>query len=79
MINSTISEIRWVLAHTTPWLRGSDAISNVFMRAMYKALGIKTFPTKQGVSLDMEAFCTTKEDYIKSFTTYFEKPPVIIK
>lgn len=47
-VNSTIAEIRWVLAHATPWQRGSDAISNVFMRSMYKAAGIKTYPLSKG-------------------------------
>ena len=78
-INSTIAEIRWVLAHSTPWMRGSDAISNVFIRAMYKAIGIKTYPLAKGVSLDLEAYCTELKDYKKKFPAYFEKPPEIIE
>ena len=78
-INSVIAEIRWLLAHSTPWLRGSDAISNVFMRAMYKSIGIKSFPLQKGVSLDLEAFCTELEDYKKHFTGFFIKPPEIIE
>jgi len=74
-INSTIAEIRWVMAHSTPWMRGSDAISNVFMRAMYKALGIKTYPLKKGISLDLEAYCTSLKKYKTNFTSYFEKSP----
>lgn len=77
-INSKIAEIRWLLAHATPWERGSDAIANVLMRAMYKALGIKTFPLKKGVSLDLEAYCTEMADYKKNFANYFEKSPQII-
>lgn len=77
-INSTIAEIRWVLAHATPWMRGSDAISNVFTRAIYKALGIKTTPLKKGISLDLEAYCTPLEDYKLNFINYFEKPPKIV-
>lgn len=77
-INQTIAEIRWVLAHSTPWTRGSDAISNVFIRAMYKAIEVKTFPLKEGVSLDLEAYCTKLPDYKKNFKGYFEKPPQII-
>ncbi len=78
-VNDTIAEIRWVLAHSTPWVRGSDAISNVFMRVMYKAIGIKTYPLAEGVSLDLEAYCTELEDYKKEFPYYFEKPPEIIE
>lgn len=77
-VNKAIAEIRWVLAHSTPWTRGSDAISNVYMRAMYKAIGIKTYPLKKGVSLDLEAYCTELSDYKKNFAKYFEKPPEII-
>ncbi len=77
-INETIAEIRWIMAHATPWSRGSDAISNVFMRAMYKAIGIKSYPLQKGVSLDLEAYCTELEDYKKRFSKYFEKPPEII-
>lgn len=77
-INNTIAEMRWILAHATPWVRGSDAISNVFMRAMYKAIGIKSYPLKEGISLDLEAYCTELSDYKKEFPSYFEKPPEIV-
>lgn len=78
-VNSTIAEIRWVLAHSTPWFRGSDAIANVFMRVMYKAMGIKCYPPAKNISFDLEAYCTELEDYKKNFTTYFTKPPEIIE
>ncbi len=78
-INSSIAEIRWILAHSTPWLRGSDAISNVFMRSIYKAIGIKSYPLKKGISLDLEAYCTELDEYKKNFPSYFEKPPEIIE
>ncbi len=77
-INSIIAEIRWILAHSTPWMRGSDTISNVFIRAIYKALGIKSYPVKKNTSLDLEAFCTELNDYKDNFTRYFTKPPKII-
>lgn len=78
-IHSIIAEIRWVLAHSTPWVRGSDAISNVFIRAIYKSVGIKTYPLAKGVSLDLEAFCTDLDDYKKKFPEYFEQQPEIIE
>lgn len=78
-INSKIAEIRWLLAHATPWARGSDAISNVLMRAMYKSLGIKSYPIAKGFSLDLEAYCTEMNDYKRIFDGYFEKPPKIIE
>lgn len=76
-INSVIAEIRWILAHATPWERGSDAISNTFMRAIYKAIGIKSYPLKRGVSLDLEAYCTNLDEYKKNFSAYFTHKPVI--
>jgi len=77
-INAIIAEIRWILAHATPWERGSDAISNTFIRSVYKAMGIKTTPLKKGISLDLEAYCTNLEDYKKNFSDYFVKKPVIV-
>lgn len=78
-LNSKVSEMRWVLAHSTPWVRGSDAISNIFMRSIYKAVGVKTYPIKKGVSLDLEAYCTNLDDYKKLWTTYFDKVPEIVE
>ena len=70
-VNDNIAEIRWLMAHATPWERGSDAISNTFMRAMYKSMGIQTTPIKKGISLDLEAFCTNLADYKKNFANMF--------
>ena len=78
-INSAIAEMRWILAHATPWERGSDAISNTFIRTIYKALGIKTSPLKRGVSLDLEAYCTNLKDYKENFSDYFSHKPYIVE
>ena len=77
-INSLIAEMRWILAHSTPWERGSDAISNTFIRAVYKAMGIKAYPLKRGISLDLEAYCTNLDEYKNKFADYFTKRPEII-
>ena len=78
-INNTIAEIRWVLAHATPWMRGSDAISNVLMKALYKSVGVKSYPPKKNISFDLQAYCTELEDYKKNFPKYFTKPPVVVE
>ena len=78
-INNSIAEMRWILAHATPWERGSDAISNTLMRSIYKAMGIKTYPLKKGISLDLEAYCTELKDYQQKFASYFDKPPMIVE
>ena len=49
------------------------------MRAMYKAMGIKTSPLAKGISLDLQAYCTDINQYKKEFTNYFEKPPIIVE
>jgi len=77
-VNNMIAEIRWILAHATPWERGSDAISNTFIRSIYKAMGIKAYPLKRGISLDLEAYCTNLEEYKNKFSSYFVKKPEII-
>lgn len=77
-LHVSIAEIRWILAHSTPWERGSDAISNVFMRSIYKALEIKAYPLKPNISLDFEAYCTNLVDYKRKFADYFEKSPQIV-
>ncbi len=76
--SSTVSEIRWILAHSTPWVRGSDAIANVFVRSLYKAFGIKVYPLKNNISLDLEAYCTELKDYKENFHKYFVKPPEVL-
>ena len=78
-INSAIAEIRWILAHSMPWERGSDSISNVFTRSLYKSMGIKSYPLKKGISLDLEAFCTPLNEYKKNFAKYFEEKPQIVE
>ena len=79
VINNIIAQIRWIMAHATPWERGSDAISNVFMKSLYKSLGIKTYEPAKGISFDMEAFCTNLKDYKKNFQNYFSLPTTVAK
>lgn len=77
-INNNVAEIRWIIAHATPWERGSDSIANEFIRSIYKALGVKATPLKKGISLDLEAYCTNLGKYKKNFPNDFEKSPTVI-
>lgn len=79
VVNDKIAELRWILAHSMPWERGSDSISNVFMRAIYKAMGVKAYPPAKGISFDLEAFCTNLEEYKRNFPNFFEKEPEVIE
>ena len=53
--------------------RGSNGIADIFMRSMYKELGIDMPALKPGVSLDLEAFCLDLNDYKKKWRSFFEK------
>lgn len=79
IINDKVAEMRWILAHATPWERGSDAISNVLMRSILKAFGIKAYSSARGVSFDLEAYCTNLKDYKKNFQNYFSLPTTVAK
>ena len=79
VINEMVAEMHWILAHSMPWGRGSDAIANTFIKSVYNSLGIKTYPQAKGVSLDLQAFCTELVDYKKNYAKYYEKPPELAK
>ena len=64
-INENIGEIHWILSHSMPWGRGSAGISDAYVKALYKSLGIQLSQPKQGVSFDLEAFCTELEETIR--------------
>ena len=73
MANDKIAEIYYLMANVMPWARGSNGISDIFMRSMYKSLGIDQPALKQGVSLDLEAFCVPLEEYKANWKTFFEQ------
>lgn len=68
-----ISEIYYLMANVMPWARGSNGISDVTMRSMYKALNIEMPAMKHGVSLDLEAFDQSLSSYQAKWTSFFEK------
>jgi len=74
-INENIGEIHWILSHSMPWGRGSAGISDAFVKALYKSLGIKLSQPKEGISFDLEAFCTELEDYKKNYKNLYETEP----
>lgn len=67
-----ISEIYYLMANTCPFKRGSNGISDIFMRSQYTALGIDMPHVKSGVGLDLEAFCFELKDYQKNWRAFFE-------
>ena len=78
-INENIGEIHWLLSHSMPWGRGSAGISDAYVKALYKALGIQLSQPRRGVSFDLEAFCTELEDYRKNYKNLYERAPRYVR
>ena len=74
-INKKIATMHWLLVHSVPYLRGSDAIINVFIKSLYCALGIELSAPREGISFDLEAFCTELKDYVKEYPKLYESEP----
>ena len=72
-VHKKVSEIYFLMANIMPYSRGSNGISDILMRNIYQSLGINMPALKQGVSLDLEAFCTKNMDeYQEKWLTFFE-------
>lgn len=70
--DNIISEIYYLMSNTCPFMRGSNGISDVLMRSQYSALGISKPHVKQGVGLDLEAFCMNLDEYKLKWNDFFE-------
>jgi hypothetical protein len=70
--DNIISEIYYLMAHTCPFKRGSNGISDILMRSLYSALGINKPHLKSGVALDLEAYCADLKDYKIKWNSFFE-------
>jgi len=74
-----IAEMYYIMGNIMPWARGSNGISDIFMRSMYKSLGIDQPALKRGVSLDLEAFCMPMKEYKEKWNSFFETPVTTAK
>lgn len=72
-IHRMIASDYFLMANVMPWGRGSNGICDIYMRSLYRALGIEMPAIKQGVSLDLEAFCQDSEEYVANWLSFFEK------
>lgn len=70
--NDKISEMYFLMANIMPYERGSNGISDILMRSIYKGLDIEQPAIKHGISLDLEAFCMDLNEYKKKWTDFFE-------
>lgn len=75
VINRQIATLHWLLSHSMPYMRGSDVISNTFIKALYSALGFQTAVPKDGISFHPEAFCTELDEYVEKYPSLYENPP----
>ena len=73
VIDEKIAEIYFLMANIMPYERGSNGISDILIRSIYKSLGIDQPALKQGVSLDLEAFCMDLNEYKRKWSSFFEK------
>ena len=71
-IHDNIAEIYFLLANAAPYYRGSNGITDIFMRSIYEALNIEMPAIKRGVSLDLEAFCVDLNVYQNNWLSFFE-------
>ncbi len=73
MANKNIAEMYFLLANIMPYARGSNGISDIFMRSVYKSLGIEQPALKHGISLDLEAFCVDMDTFAQKWDIFFEE------
>jgi len=72
LVDEDIAEMYFLMANIMPWNRGSNGISDIFMRSMYKSLNIDQPALKKNLSLDLEAFCMDMDEYKEKWNTFFE-------
>lgn len=72
-IDDNMAQMYYLIANTLPFNRGTAGVSNILMRSMYKALGIKIPATKHNVGLDLEAFYMPMDEYKQNWRNFFEK------
>jgi hypothetical protein len=73
MADNKISEMYYIMANVMPWARGSNGISDIFMRSIYQSLKIDKPALAHGVSLDLEAFCQSLDEYNRNWNSFFVK------
>lgn len=71
----TIAELHWWMSHGMPDQRGSAAKTELSVRAIAQARGIDLPPLQHGIVLDLEAMTTSRADFVKSYASYFSRPP----
>lgn len=70
-----IAQIHWWFSHAMPYRRGSAAIGDMLSKVLFEYHNISTACWKRGKSPDLEAFCSSLEEYIENYQSYFNYKP----
>jgi hypothetical protein len=65
-----LAELHWVFANAMPYSRGSAAIVEMFIDAMWRYHGYEVPPKVPGVNLDCEALSRTEEDFARHYPAF---------
>lgn len=74
-INKSIATIHWLIAQSTPYIRGSDSAASLLTKALYKANNVEIYPLKEGKSFDFEAFYSNLNSFIRKYPKMFKYKP----
>lgn len=65
-----LAELHWVFANAMPYNRGSAAIVEMFIDAMWRYHGFEVPRKVPGVNLDCEALSRTEEDFARHYPVF---------
>lgn len=71
--DNLVAELYYIMANTMPFSRGTNCISDILMRSLYKSVGKELPALNKNVSLDLEAFCMPLDAYKSNWNKFFCK------
>ncbi len=66
------AEMHWWLAHAMPFQRGSAAITDALVKAIYLSHDIPFSPYRVGIQPDIAAFTLRLDDYLSVYPRFFD-------
>jgi avirulence protein len=66
------AEMHWWLAHAMPFQRGSAAITDALVKAIYLSHGISFSPYRVGIQPDIAAFTLRLDDFLAVYPRFFD-------
>lgn len=77
-IMGLVAQMHWWISHGMPYRRGSAAIGDMLSKVVLQYHGVSTPCWKKGVAPDLEALCTSLDEYIVTYKLFFIKQPVFL-